>query len=115
MFSRVLRDIKFKEGLKNHDVRCFCNKTKVGEPDKFHLSMVFRHISKDLKECALWLILHGYAPEDVCELFDISSSSVGRWKHNNRVYGSIIPPPNPIQCRSPILSGNMMDDLYRLT
>jgi len=100
--------------LQNLDVRCFCNKKKLGEPDKFHLSMVFRHISKDLKERALWLILHGYAPEDVCELFDISPSSVGRWKHNNRVYGSVIPPPNPIQCHPRILSGNMMDDLYRL-
>ncbi len=34
--------------------------------------MVYCHISKDLKECALWLISHGYAPGDICELFDIS-------------------------------------------
>ena len=76
--------------------------------------MVYCHISKDLKECALWLISHGYAPEDICDLFDISPSSVARWKQNDCVYGSIIPPPNPLQCRPCILNGDMTHDLYTL-
>jgi transposase len=76
--------------------------------------MVYRHISKDLKERALWLILHEYAPEDICELFDISTRSVARWKQNNRTYGSVIPPPNPMQCRPRILNGDMTHDLYTL-
>src|SRR5258707_13762131 len=76
--------------------------------------MVYRHISKDLKDCALWLILHDYAPEDICELFDISQRSVARWKHNNCVYGSIIPPPNPMQGRPRFLNGDMTHDLYTL-
>jgi len=84
------------------------------ESGKFRRIMVYHHISKDLKEQALWLILHGYAPEDICELFDISQRSIARWKQNNRLYGSVIPPPNPMQCPPRILNGNMMHDLYML-
>jgi transposase len=76
--------------------------------------MVYRHISKDLKERALWLILHEYAPEDICELFDISPRSVARWKQNNCIHGSVIPPPNPMQCHPRILNGDMTHDLYTL-
>jgi len=76
--------------------------------------MVFRHISKDLKERALWLISHGYAPDDICELFNISPRSITRWKQNDRLYGSVIPPPNPIQCRPRILNADMTHDLYTL-
>lgn len=76
--------------------------------------MVFRHISKDLKDRVLWLISHEYAPNDICELFDISQRSVDRWRQNDRVYGSVIPPPNPMQCRPRILNGDMTHDLYTL-
>src|SRR5258707_792776 len=95
-------------------MHCF-EKKKIG----WHLAnsaspMVYRHISKDLKDHALWLILHDYAPEDICKLFDISQRSVARWKHNNRVYGSVIPPPNLIQGHPCLLNGNMMHNLYTL-
>jgi transposase len=76
--------------------------------------MVFCHISKDLKECVLWLISHGYAPNNICELFDISPRSITRWKQNDCLYGSVISPPNPIQCRPHILNTNMTHDLYTL-
>lgn len=76
--------------------------------------MVYRHISKDLKERALWLIAHGYAPEDICDIFDISQRSITRWKQNDRLYGSVIPPPNPMQSRPRILNGDMTHDLYTL-
>ena len=44
--------------------------------------MIHPCISKDLEEHALWLILRGYAPDNICELLDISlskqySSTVG--------------------------------------
>jgi len=84
------------------------------ESGKFRRVMVYRHISKDLKERALWLISHGYAPEDICELFDISQRSIARWKQNDRLYGSVIPPPNPMQCPPRILNGDMTHDLYML-
>jgi hypothetical protein len=42
-----------------------------GESGKLrHINMVYRHISKDMKEHTLWLISHGYAPEDICELLN---------------------------------------------
>src|SRR5260370_28282888 len=76
--------------------------------------MFYRHISKDLKECALWLISYEYAPRDICELFDISQKSITQWKANILLYRSIIPPPNPIQGRPHILNSDMMHDLYVL-
>jgi transposase len=76
--------------------------------------MVYRHISKDLKERALWLIAHGYAPKDIRKLFDISARSITRWKQNDRIYGTVVPPPNPWQCRPRILNGDMTHDLYTL-
>ena len=65
-------------------------------------------------ERVLWLISHEYVPEDVAELFDISQRSVARWRQNNRLYGSVIPPPNPMQCRPRILNADMTHDLYTL-
>jgi transposase len=86
-----------------------------GESGKLrHINMVYRHISKDMKERTLWLISHGYAPEDICELFDISQRSVTRWKQNDRLHGTVIPPPNPMQCRPCILNSDMMHNLYTL-
>ncbi len=76
--------------------------------------MVYCHISKDLMDCAFWLILHDYAPEHICELFDIFQRSVAQWKHNDCVYGSIIPPPNPMQGCPCLLNGDMTHDLYTL-
>jgi len=76
--------------------------------------MTFRHISKELKDRVLWLISHGYAPEDICELFDISTRSLIRWTQNNHLHGSVVPPPNPLQRRPRILNGDMTHDLYTL-
>ena len=104
----------------NHGIASFQKKKKSGyfffpsECGKLCLPMVYRHISKDMKERVLWLISHEYVPEDVVELFDISQRSVARWRQNNRLYGSVIPPPNPMQCRPRILNADMTHDLYTL-
>jgi transposase len=84
------------------------------ESGKFRLAMVYHHISKDLKERVLWLISHKYVPEDIIELFDISERSIARWRQNNRLYGSVVPPPNPMQCQPHILNVDMTHDLYTL-
>ena len=76
--------------------------------------MVYRNISQDVKERALWLIAHNYAPEDICELFDISPSSLKRWRRNDRIHGSVKPPTNPNRGRPRILNSNMTHDLYTL-
>ena len=85
-----------------------------GDPANSDTTKVYRHISKDLKDRVLWLIEHGYAPEDICDLFDISARSIARWRQNVRIHGSVIPPPNPMQCRPRILNGDMTHDLYTL-
>jgi transposase len=92
----------------------FSKKKNSADSGKFRGLMVYRNISKDLKERALWLISHEYAPEDICELFDISQRSITRWKQNDRIHGSIVPPPNPSQCRPRILNTDMTHDLYTL-
>ncbi|KAF8234697.1 hypothetical protein L208DRAFT_1260286 [Tricholoma matsutake] len=54
--------------------------------------MVFHHISEDLKVRALWLLDHDYIMEDVCDILSISITSLYQWKHNQAVYGSVVPP-----------------------
>ena len=90
------------------------NKFLPSDSGKFQNNVVYCPISKDLKDCALWLISHGYAPEDICKLFDISRRSIIRWKQNDCFHGSVIPPPNPIQCRPCILNNDMTHDLCTL-
>jgi hypothetical protein len=60
-------------------------------------SMVFRHISKDIKERVLWLRGNGYITDDICNMFGVSLRSIQRWQSNLDQYGSVIPPKNPLQ------------------
>jgi transposase len=76
--------------------------------------MVYHSISQDVKERALWLIVHKYVPDDICELFDISERSLRRWQEHHRVHGSVKPPINPNRGRPRILNHNMTHDLYTL-
>ncbi|KAK0505273.1 hypothetical protein EDD18DRAFT_1344075 [Armillaria luteobubalina] len=62
--------------------------------------MVFRHISKDLKERALWLYHNDFIDDDIASLLG---------------YGSVIPPPNPFQGRPPLLHAEAMNDLVSLS
>jgi len=95
-------------------VICHFQKKIWGDLANSNTTMVYCHISKYLKECVLWLIKHGYAPEDICELFNISARSIARWRQNVRIHESVIPPPNAMQCRPHILNSNMTHDLYTL-
>ncbi len=52
--------------------------------------MVYRRISQDLKERALWLLGHDYIPEDVAEILGVSERSLARWKANELNYGSVM-------------------------
>lgn len=75
------------------------------------LGMVFCHISADLKGWALWLLEHDYIPEDVCEILDISRSSIYGWKCNQAEYGDIVPPQNPLQGQLCLLTADQTDEL----
>ena len=58
--------------------------------------MVFQHISKDLKLQALWLRDQGFLSDDICYLLGFSQRSLSRWQTNMDLYGSAIPPHNPL-------------------
>lgn len=73
--------------------------------------MVFRKISKDMKERAIWLLDRGWLSNEVLEIFGISKRSLQRWRRNLRVHGSVIPPKSPFQGRPPILNALQMHDL----
>ncbi|KAG6894716.1 hypothetical protein C0992_005003, partial [Termitomyces sp. T32_za158] len=78
------------------------------------VSMPFQHISKDIKEHALWLYQHNYLLEDVCTIFGISERSLYRWCHHDAGFGSVIPLHYPIQGHSKKLNYNMTHDLVTL-
>ena len=63
---------------------------------------------------ALWLISHSYAPEVICELFDISPRivSTGKWQQNDVIYGSVIPPS---QYDTQLVHTNLLDLQYNVT
>ncbi|KAJ6478431.1 hypothetical protein DFH09DRAFT_951692 [Mycena vulgaris] len=49
--------------------------------------MVYRQISDDLKERALWLLEAGYITEKVCELLGVSRSDLFWWKATRKKKG----------------------------
>ncbi|KZP05076.1 hypothetical protein FIBSPDRAFT_766410 [Athelia psychrophila] len=76
--------------------------------------MVFRHISKDIKDRALHLLSEGYITEDVCDIFDVSERSLCRRRANLEAHGSVIPPQQPIQGRPRILKADHTHNLLTL-
>jgi hypothetical protein len=76
--------------------------------------MVYRHISKDLKERALWLLEHNYIPSDVGEIFGVSERSLQRWRATQAEYGTVVPPPLAIRGRHRILNSDMTHDLFAM-
>jgi transposase len=76
--------------------------------------MVYKHISKDLKERALWLLERDYVPVDVGDLFGISERSLQRWKKNQATYGTVVPPSLAPRGRPRLLNADMTHDLFSL-
>ena len=54
--------------------------------------MVFRHISKDIKNRTLFLLENDYIPADVAETLGVSerSISIARWANDLEAFGSVI-------------------------
>lgn len=77
--------------------------------------MVYRHISSDMKDCALRLWETGWAKEDICSVLCVSRSSLYRWAKIFDDFGSVTPPPSPMRGR-PRLIGmvamNAIKDIY---
>ncbi|KAJ7813354.1 hypothetical protein B0H14DRAFT_3149959 [Mycena olivaceomarginata] len=76
--------------------------------------MVYRAISDDFKERALWLWDHGYLTEDFCDILDASQSSLYRWKAWQVDHSSVIPPPNPLRGRPHTPNPDQTHDLLSL-
>jgi transposase len=70
--------------------------------------MVFRKISKDMKDRVIDLHYQGLVPQDICDLLGISPRSLSRWRHNQDLYGSSLPPPTHTAGRPRILSGEQV-------
>jgi transposase len=65
--------------------------------------MVYRHISSDMKECALRLWESGWSRQDVCSVLGVSRASIYRWAELLETFGSVTPPPPPIRGRPRII------------
>ncbi|KAJ7458198.1 hypothetical protein FB451DRAFT_1508595 [Mycena latifolia] len=76
--------------------------------------MVYRKISNNLKERALWLLEAGYTADDVCELLSVSRRSLFRWKSNQENYDSMQPPYNPLQSHPCILNPDQTHNLLTM-
>ncbi|KZP29698.1 hypothetical protein FIBSPDRAFT_677304, partial [Athelia psychrophila] len=76
--------------------------------------MGFRHISKDIKDRALWLRSEGYITDDICEILGISECSIRRWKNTLDEHGTVIPPSNLLQGRPRTLNSDQCNDLFTM-
>ena len=73
-------------------------------------------LSKDVRECVLWLVHHGYAPPDICEVFSISDRTLQRWKTHPNLYANpfLRRPQARLLARKPILNADGTHDLATL-
>ena len=66
--------------------------------------MVYRKISKDLKECALRLWEAGWSRSDICDALWISTASLYRWQENFNQFGTVSRFPSGLQGRPRIIA-----------
>ncbi|KAJ3720299.1 hypothetical protein C8R42DRAFT_722023 [Lentinula raphanica] len=76
--------------------------------------MVFRHISVDIKERALWLREQGYIDDKIAHLLGISTRSIQRWNQNFNAYGSVVAPYHVGRGRPSELDTEIREDLVTL-
>ena len=74
--------------------------------------MVFRKISKDLKEHALWMWENEFEVGMIEEVLGVSERSLRRWRRNEEDFGSVIPPHNPLQGRPRTLTAEQTYALF---
>ena len=77
-------------------------------------SMVFWHISQDIKERVLWFRDNGYITDDICDMFGVSLWSIQHWQSNLDWYSSVIPPKNPLQGLPWTLDADQWHDLFSM-
>ncbi|KAE9402139.1 hypothetical protein BT96DRAFT_785337, partial [Gymnopus androsaceus JB14] len=77
--------------------------------------MVFRQISKDLKDRALWLRENDYIDDEIAALLGVSTRSIYRWQDNLETHGSVIPPSNILRGRPSAINTQIREDLIALS
>jgi transposase len=77
-------------------------------------TMGFRHISKDIKDVALRLIVEGHVPNDVARLLGVSMPSIRRWRRNFRRFGTVVAPCRRLRGRPRLLHPDGTHDLVLL-
>ncbi|PCH45001.1 hypothetical protein WOLCODRAFT_77590 [Wolfiporia cocos MD-104 SS10] len=78
--------------------------------------MVNRHISADLKACALRLWNSGWDEQDICDALQVSRSSIYRWCRIFAEFGTVNKPPSPLCGQLKIITSvvlNSIQQLYR--
>jgi len=76
--------------------------------------MVYRTISKDVKELALTLMMRGLALDEVANLLSVSERSIYRWKKNFSDYQEVEKPPTAPRGRPRVLTPEILDVLHIL-
>ncbi|KAJ3486394.1 hypothetical protein NLJ89_g11811 [Agrocybe chaxingu] len=76
--------------------------------------MVNRHISADIKECALGLWLKGWEIQEICEIFGVSRASLFRWRDVFEEHGSPVRPPSPLRGRPRLVLRAVIVEIHQL-
>ncbi|KAI0054488.1 hypothetical protein BV25DRAFT_1783481, partial [Artomyces pyxidatus] len=76
--------------------------------------MVFRKISKDLKECALQLWEKGWDEEDITDALGVSRRSLFRWRNIMDELGTVQKPPSPLVGRVRIITQAILTEMTAL-
>jgi transposase len=76
--------------------------------------MVYRTISLDIKQRALYLLLEeGWEMDQITAALGVYSTSVGRWEHNYETHGCVNP-PTPLRGRRRLLSSDIAEELHEM-
>jgi transposase len=76
--------------------------------------MVYRTISPDLKQRALYLLLEeGWEMDQITTALGVHSTSIERWEHNYESHGRV-DPPTPLRGRRRLLSSAITEELQEL-
>jgi len=76
--------------------------------------MVYRTISPDLKQRALYLLLEeGWDIDRIATALGVHSNSIKRWEQNYETYGTVSP-PTPLRGQQQLLSNGVAEELREI-
>ena len=76
--------------------------------------MVYRTISPDMKQRALYLLLEeGWEIDQITAALGVHSKSIERWQHNYENHGTVNP-PTPLRGRRRLLNPNVTEELHEM-